>query len=310
MACDHEGLCGWQCAVPTPFVGYLCRHRAHPRLPGRWRQAARCSAVVVARPSPTLGRVLVQVRPRATWSTALGRVHSGTRSGAMTVRLAFRILFVVPCVDFLTTYCGIWSKFSGFSSDAAAPQELPKRSAGEVHRTLKLPAASVSLNADPVRWIASQRQMDTAPARAAERVALLRRCGGCGAVSTLWSTSRRELVGPRVVWAGSATGQVPTAPRHRHQRHRGTAGSSARAAAASDAPGGRGHASAPPPGATTRGARRSPGRLAPAAGDSAGRSAVPRPAPARRAGRPSRLLARGDPGRVRLFFVDGFFAYS
>ena len=172
MGCDHEGLCGWQCAVPTPFVGYLCRHRAHPRLPGRWPQAARCSAVVVARPSPTLGHVLVQVRPRATWSTALGRVHSGTRSGAMTVRLAFRILFVVPCVDFLTTYCGIWSKFSGFSSDAAAPQELPKRSAGEVHRTLKLPAASASLNADPVRWIASQRQMDTAPAGDPVRVGL------------------------------------------------------------------------------------------------------------------------------------------
>ena len=90
MGCDHEGLRGRRCAVPTPLVGCLSRHRPHPRFPGRGRQAARWSPVLVPRPSPTLGGVSSRFAPRAARSTAPG--HSGTGSGAMTVRLALRIL--------------------------------------------------------------------------------------------------------------------------------------------------------------------------------------------------------------------------
>ena len=92
--------------------------------------------------------------------------------------------------------------------------------------------------------------------------------------------------------AGIAGSPAPTAPRHRHQLRRGTADSSARAAAASDSPSERAPGSAPRSAATTRAIPRWSGRSAPAVENSAGRYATPRPTPARPDGRPSRPLAR------------------
>ena len=88
---------------------------------------------------------------------------------------------------------------------------------------------------------------------AADHVASRHRSDGCGAASTLGSRTPRELVGPGS--AGSARERAPTAPRRRRQPRRGTAGSSARAAAASDSPGARVPASALRSRATTRATR-------------------------------------------------------
>ena len=125
--------------------------------------------------------------------------------------------------------------------------------------------------------------------------------GGCGAPSTPGSASPHELAGRPAASAASATAPAPTAPQHRRQLRRGTAGSSARAAAASDSPTERAPGAAPRSAATTRAIPRWSGRSAPAVENSAGRYATPRPTPARPASRPSRPPARRSRKRSSCF---------